>query len=219
MMFNKIRAQIIAEYNHYKETQAGYISEYSNSRLADALTPAKRRDFLAGKLTEEEAVTIAIARNNKRLDKDCKQELERLDRYEKAPKIREICIDIEWKRSTTWGYNPTATVQVWTDGGYFTAEGRASGCGYDKRSAAVGSALNQISAVIAALCAVKEANITEEKTTSNQCICYGAGYGAIPYFEGGVGISCHHEMLKLCGLEKTADHGTKYTDYYRFECK
>lgn len=49
-----------------------------------------------------------------------------------------ISINIEYKRSRMWGWNPTATVTaslagVRTD----TTTGTASGCGYDKLSAAV----------------------------------------------------------------------------------
>lgn len=49
-----------------------------------------------------------------------------------------ISINIEYKRNRTWGWNPTATVTAVLDGVRTdTTTGTASGCGYDKLSAAV----------------------------------------------------------------------------------
>lgn len=48
-------------------------------------------------------------------------------------------IEIVWKKNRTWGLNPHATVTL--DG--VTTTGRASGCGYDKASAAVVAALSK----------------------------------------------------------------------------
>lgn len=73
----------------------------------------------------------------------CEQRLERAD---KADKVIEINISVTWSRSRTWGYNPHAEVWLFVEdkecGGVTVyGEGRASGCGYDKRSAAVDEAL------------------------------------------------------------------------------
>ena len=51
----------------------------------------------------------------------------------------ENIIEIVWKKKPTWGLNPHATVTL--DG--VTSTGRASGCGYDKASAAVVAALSK----------------------------------------------------------------------------
>lgn len=49
-----------------------------------------------------------------------------------------ISINIDYKRNRTWGWNPTATVTASLDGVRTdTTTGMASGCGYDKLSAAV----------------------------------------------------------------------------------
>lgn len=49
-----------------------------------------------------------------------------------------ISINIDYKRNRTWGWNPTATVTASLDGVRTdTTTGTASGCGYDKLSAAV----------------------------------------------------------------------------------
>lgn len=55
-----------------------------------------------------------------------------------------ISINIEYKRNRTWGWNPTATVTASLDGVRTdTTIGTASGCGYDKLSAAVCSAFRE----------------------------------------------------------------------------
>ena len=52
---------------------------------------------------------------------------------------------------------------------------------------------------------------------SNGDICgYGAGYGARPYFEGGVGASCFWAILKKCGYSVTCHH-SKHSNFYSVE--
>lgn len=58
-------------------------------------------------------------------------------------------IAVVWKRSSVWGYNPTVEAAATLYEGnvrrrYDTGMGYASGCGYDKRSAAVNTALHDL---------------------------------------------------------------------------
>jgi hypothetical protein len=61
------------------------------------------------------------------------------------------------------------------------------------------------------------AGVFEENTTNNSLIHYGAGYGVLPYFEGGVGISSFYGVFEKCGYKCTSSHETKTTDFYHFE--
>lgn len=111
-----------------------------------------------------------------------------------------------------------------TNAGTFT--GTASGCGYDKESAAIAEALNQCDSVLQLLYTYKENALAagesdESKAASygrsnGSIIGYGAGYGAIPYFEGGAGVSCFWSILKKCGFEVRGHHGT-HSDFYTIE--
>lgn len=70
----------------------------------------------------------------------------RLEAADKAGKLFEINISVHWSKSRTWGMNPHAEAWVcFEDPKYGTrsayGEDRASGCGYDKRSAAMSGAL------------------------------------------------------------------------------
>lgn len=78
----------------------------------------------------------------KTLPKEEKYWTERLETADAAGKLIEINISVNWTKSRTWGANPHA--ECWfrfEDAVYGSrssySEGRASGCGYDKRSAAV----------------------------------------------------------------------------------
>ena len=72
--------------------------------------------------------------------------MRRLEDADKAGKIVEINIRVDWSRSIMYGSNPHAVAYLcYEDEKYGTnsakGEGRATGCGYDKRSTAVGEAL------------------------------------------------------------------------------
>lgn len=67
---------------------------------------------------------------------------ERLEAADKAGKLIEIILHVNWSRSSVWGSNPHVECRIYfEDTEYGTrsaySEGRASGAGYDKRSAAV----------------------------------------------------------------------------------
>jgi hypothetical protein len=110
-----------------------------------------------------------------------------------------------------WGYNPS--VEVRTNAGRTT--GSASGCGYDKESAAIADAFNKNPAIMKILFTLAENALQENSAAAwSKDIGYGSGYGAMPYFEGGVGSSCYWSILEKAGFHKIADNGGKYYNYY-----
>jgi len=81
----------------------------------------------------------------KKLPSNEKAWLDRIERADKGGKIVEIHISVDWKKSRTWGHNPTAEVWLNYDGGNVYARSASiGGCGYDKRSAAVSEALSRL---------------------------------------------------------------------------
>ena len=64
--------------------------------------------------------------------------LNRLDAVSQAEPLLYVDASVEWHKSRTWGHNPS--VEAWTSGSYYNT-GKASGCGYDKESAAIEHAL------------------------------------------------------------------------------
>lgn len=207
MMYTKIKAAIMAQYDKYMTDGAEYIRT-NNSTLQRESTTTRWTQYTSGKITRDQCAEYAITRQNRRYTKSRDNSLNHADRIAAAPDIKELTISIIWTRSATWGYNPHATITAYcTNGAYFTATGSASGCGYDKRSAAVANAMNQIDSCLKIIYDQRE----------NGHSFYGSGqHNAYPYFEGGVGIDCYHTIMREAGFEKVSDHGTNTTDFYHY---
>lgn len=198
---------------HRTELDRG-LKEYSTSR--------RWEQYKAGEISREKAVELATKRSDKAIEKDTAAKLARLDRVAAAPDLTFLSISVEWVRNSYWGNNPHAEAR--TNTGVY--DGKASGCGYDKESAAIAEALNQCDSVLKALYTLKEnglrAGLSDRDSgaccgRSNGSICgYGAGYGAIPYFEGGVGASCFWSIFKKCGFSTSCNHG-RHSDFYSVE--
>lgn len=192
--------------------------------LKEWSTPKKWEAYQAGTLPREKAVEIAQKRAAADVEKWREKQLSKLRTAAAAPALSFLSVSVEWKRSSTWGHNPTATAR--TDDGTFS--GYASGCGYDKESAAVGEALNKSPAVMRVLYQAAEQameNGESFKTLSSGCVSwgdvlgYGSGYATLPYFEGGVGVSCFWSILQKCGFVCRCSGSGRWFDTYTAERK
>ncbi len=100
---------------------------------------------------------------------------------------KKIDIAIEWKRSRMWGSNPHCTARVYYDPGFESFETTCGGCGYDKESTVIASALNKC------MLGVVVANLG--RLSRMKDIPYGLRLDPegvwTPRFEGGVGMSCY----------------------------
>lgn len=224
-MYTNIREELEREYKGYMESHAKYIGESENS-LKNHSTETRWKQYQEGKITKGDCINYAIQRNNKSLQKRLEKKLEELENIAKAEDVESVIINVTWKRNPTWGYNPTAEVYVYTTNKVYKPVGKASGCGYDKETAAIGSALNEVAPIIKMLCDVKEKALENgvnppcnAPNSNREYIAYGAGYGAIPYFEGGVGMSSFESVFNACNFELRHQNHTKTTDYYYFTRK
>lgn len=123
-----------------------------------------------------------------------------------APALELLTVSVEWARSRTWGSNPTATAQAY--GGHTMREtrGHASGCGYDKESAAIASALNTSPAVMRVL--YDHAEKGGEFAYSVQT------FAGVPSFDGGCGVSCFRSVFEGCGYAwQDVAHGRSFDAY------
>ena len=134
--------------------------------------------------------------------------LNRLDAVSQAEPLKFVEARVEWHKSRTWGYNPS--VEAWTSGSYYDT-GRASGCGYDKESAAIEHALiNSLS-----LQRFIIENLSKLKTE------YGieTGFGIAHLSIGGKGVSTLLNIFrKVKGWTINEMHGKSF-DGYRIERK
>lgn len=204
----------------------------SDNGLKEYSTPGAWDKYTAGKMTRQDAIAKATARMIKQEEKGLSATLEKLQRVADADLLDSVTIAVDWVRSATWGHNPHALVTAYTAGGnaWETAEGRASGCGYDKETAAIGTALNRLAPVLKMLYTAKEKNLakgnkavkaagkrpTDWNVSNRAYLAYGAGYGVLPYFEGGTGMSSFEAVFNACGFKLKHQNHTKTTDYYYF---
>ena len=240
-MFEQLNNAIVAEATEEKAKKRFYIENgfceswseehrtHSDEGIKRYCTARRWEQYHAGEISREKIVELTAARMEKQEDKHTAERLAKLERVAAAPDLQSVSISVEWKRNPTWGYNPTATVTVHAGNEWKQYTGTASGCGYDKRTAAVGAALNQSRAVLKMLYTAKEKALSEftaeqiaqtrkHGVESNaNFIHYGAGYGVLPYFEGGVGMNSFRGVFEACGFKCTADTGTKTSDFYHFE--
>ena len=203
--------------DEYKKESDEGIREYS--------TDYRWKQYQSGKISREKAVEYAVVRALKKLEKELWTDLERLEAIENARIPRYVSIKTEWVNSRTWGANPHTNVYVQGEGSF---EGCASGCGYDKESAAFASAAKGSFALKKILCDLKEAALKEGKSDESKTSCsgidnrevcgYGAGYNPIPAFEGGGGMNSIISIFKRYGYEVMESHGKRH-DSYELELK
>ena len=223
-MFELLKNEVEKYYNKkieklYNEKKSDIIMWYGTN-----LTIVK---YKSGELEEEKAYNRALKRALKNIKSDREKRLAKIEMVENAEILEYIRINIDWKKSRTWGANPH--VETWTNNrGFYT--GSASGCGYDKESSAVAETLNQSPEVLKVLYTLAEKMINENGddvyyyTGCGDCISwrnsigYGSGYDILPYFEGGVGISCFEHILNKCGYKWQIMGSGKMWDCY-YICK
>ena len=149
-----------------------------------------------GEISVDSYVTRAEKRMRATLKKDMKAALAKIDTIEAAEKPESFTLWVTWKKSRTWSRNPHTELIVNGD----TYRGKATGCGYDKESAAIADALNACPGTLKILYDVKEAALAgDESISTEKAIGYGAGYRALPYYEQGVGVNTLVAILEKCG--------------------
>lgn len=179
------------------------------------LTDADKRNGFADVASLQKRL---IERHTKNNEKSYSEAVKRLYTIECAeiPDVMKITINMEWKKSRTWGSNPTAKAYIPNVGN--VTSGSIGGCGYDKGSTAVANVLNQATWLIKLMCIEKNKKKNIGKKNS-EIFGYGSGYGIVPSFEGGVGVSCYPRIFESIGLVfETVAWGDNF-DAYRITKK
>jgi len=172
----------------------------------DRMTAAALRDAQAANPAETlpEAVRVKmVKRFNRENEKNRAARLDKLTRAAEAKPLDHADIIVTWTKSRTWGYNPTAEV--------FTAERRttdhASGCGYDKESAAVAGAFNLHPSIMRALY-----EHAEKGGKFPYSVYETAG---VPWFDGGCGMSSFRNVFEAIGYQwRDVSHRSKNVSVY-----
>ena len=158
-------------------------SEDLTPKTAEALTEAGEG------MPDAKTLEKIIKKHTRRAKKATAERLQKLAKVEDAEFPQVINISVEWHRSAVWGYNPSATVAA----DYRRTYGKASGCGYDKRSAAVAEALNANPEAL---------KIIYKYVDEGGTLPYGARvWAGLPSFTGGCGVGCYQSIYEACGYE------------------
>lgn len=167
------------------------LKEFDTWYFKDMLPKSKKiTDFN----TVEALKSYLCKRSDLYTKKKIESHLNHLLEVGQAAEFKYFNIQVEWKRSRTWGNNPRGDGYDY-NGRYDS--GSISGCGYDKLSTAVASVLNQSLALKKALYLEREKDVN---TPLRELFGYGSGYRILPYFEGGVGTSCYPRIFEKIGF-------------------
>lgn len=162
--------------------------------------------YKAGEISHETALKKAYNKMTKTMYKEMNEKLEKLTKIKQAEDIEQIRISVEWKNSRTWGSNPHVEISAYSSNNCYIARSTTSGCGYDKESVAIAEALNSINGVRKLL--VEKLDYINEKKPYGICL-----HGIIPFFSGGVGMTCFTSFFKEIGWKVTEMHGRAYDSY------
>ena len=177
----------------------------------DKLTNTQYNKYINNEITDKELKELLKKKIIKEYEKRKNKELKRIETMTQSNEtITNINISINWIRNSIWGYNPHATIT--TNLGTLT-EGKASGCGYDKESAAIAEALNKNNDILKLLYIAKNKKMTFKNNYNHDLLGYGSGYGVLPHYEGGVGVSSLMNIFKNLGYNIQEYHTDK-SDFY-----
>lgn len=198
----------ISTLNSLKESTNELLSRWW---VKDRTTPMQRAKAFKGLITTKELKKIVADKIKREANKKIEEFNIKCDEIAKAEDIKTITIRVDWVKNKTWGMNPHA--ESITSNGYFF--GTASGCGYDKLSTAVASALNQDISILKRLYNEFERAL-RKGLSPRDAIGYGSGY-TYPYFEGGVGYGSLKRIFDNLGAKVNQWNETKTSDFMYIE--
>lgn len=205
--FTKTESEVIRKLNGYKKTATRDISAAKSA--ADFPHSARLTARQAAKPIAE-AKKIALAKSRAYYDKNITATRDNFERISTAPELISVDVAVEWRRSSVWGYCPFVTANIHDADGWTRCEGYASGCGYDKESAAIAKALNQSPAVLKVLAAVYEKAL---RTGARPLYSLAAWNNGVK-LDGGVGVGCYRAIFEAAGyIFDTVGAGKSFTVY------
>lgn len=209
-MFINLKNSLVSKNNEEVKRQLENIENENMNILNFYTTNLRQEQYKEGKISMDKFKACAKTKMLKETKKQLDKELKELEKVENNHKIFDnLYIQISSKK-TNMGYQFKATI---TDG-FETIEGRyTGGWGYDKLSSAIAEVLNEYLPLKELLYNYKEKYLFENKLTqanNREIFGYGSGYGILPYFECGVGVSSYYKIFNTIGLEFKQVNDTLY---------
>lgn len=197
MKFENLRNEIIKEHEDRKKNALKKLEcVESKTGIIPYITERRFEQYSNGEITREKAIEYASKRALKIIEKEKLEVLKHIEDVENSSEPKNIVICIH-------KYNKQTSVSVVVDEIVF--EGSSHDIGCDRQSMAVAKALNKSNQVLKILYTMKEKGLQEGKKDNRDILGYGSGYGTLPYFEGGVGVSCYRKILEIAGYEYIAN--------------
>jgi len=171
---------------------------------------AKKKDWNGIKALKE----YLIKRYDEKKGLELSKKIAHLETVFSADDLISISIQMDWKHSRMWSNNPQAIARVNGINSYNIYESkRVGGCGYDKGSTAVAEAINQSNSLLKLLYTIKN-KAKNVNLKNHEIFGYGSGYGLLPNFEGGVGVSCYNRICNAIGFKFQTTASGKAFDVY-----
>ena len=167
------------------------------------ITDLRKQQLKDGKITLEKVQQIAIKKANKEIEKQTTKKMDQVKNiYAAIENMEDINIIVQHKK-TNLGYQYKATLATDT----LRIEGKyTGGWGYDKLSTAISEVLNQYHPLMRLMYNYIDDKMFEEGSltiNNHKVLGYGSGYGILPYFESGVGVSGFYTIFDNLGLKLT----------------
>lgn len=211
MYYNELREKITAHYNNelnetvdeVKAATAGdFLRDWRANHFLTPSTLAAVRELPTGDKLPEKIIEKITNKRKREINREIEKRFDRLREVEEVEAPAAVAIVVEWHNSRTWGANPHARVSAERRATY----GSASGCGYDKESAAIADAFNQNSEVL---------KILYDHAEAGGAFPYGAiTFAGLPSFDGGCGVSCFYQIFEACGYTFRQVASGKMFDVY-----
>ena len=179
------------------------IGALRGSWYARELTTPKQFERLAamqdGEPVPADDLAKMLAKHRRRIERTAAQKSAEVTRLTsentEAPDI--VRVYVTWTRSSVYGWNPHAEVTAYNGTHSDSTHGTASGCGYDKTSAAVAQALNACDMIRAALIRWTESGGKTYGVYTSETV----SFPTVPHFEGGCGIECIEAAFRGMGYK------------------
>ena len=191
-----------------------YVGKLTDEQVKDNFGKRELNKLRDDKITLKDLRKAFLDKENANDAKDSEYAIKRLTDAFSRDLPATIRVEVNWKKSRTWGANPTA--EVWADG--YTSSPSIGGCGFDKESTATAAAFKENIAFdrIVATCAWLD--MKEGKATGRDSRTYGYRLGYTGFkFEGGVGYECHSRIIKRAGYRATGEFQPKMAACYTYE--
>ena len=200
---NNLLNSIRLESKKELEKVVSYIEVGNMNTINFYITDLRKQQLKDGKITLEKVQQIAIKKASKEIEKQTNKKMDQVKNiYATIENIEDINIVVQHKK-TNLGYQYKAILATDT----LRIEGKyTGGWGYDKLSSALAEVLNQYQPLMKLMYNYIDDKMFEEGSltiNNHKVLGYGSGYGILPYFESGVGVSSFYKIFDNLGLKLT----------------